>query len=115
MYLLDNPTRSYAWGSRSVIPDLLGQPASDDPQAELWIGAHPDHPSRLVDIGVDLRTYVTDRPNDVLGDVVSETFDGMLPYLMKVLAVRSEEHTSELQSRGHLVCRLLLEKKKREL
>src|SRR5437870_10314698 len=28
-----------------------------------------------------------------------------------VKAIRSEEHTSELQSRGHLVCRLLLEKK----
>src|SRR5215510_15772556 len=28
---------------------------------------------------------------------------------------RSEEHTSELQSRGHLVCRLLLEKKKKNL
>src|SRR6266702_7938195 len=28
--------------------------------------------------------------------------------------VRSEEHTSELQSRGHLVCRLLLEKKKKQ-
>src|SRR5207253_10929130 len=28
---------------------------------------------------------------------------------------RSEEHTSELQSRGHLVCRLLLEKKKKTL
>src|SRR5439155_4470101 len=28
---------------------------------------------------------------------------------------RSEEHTSELQSRGHLVCRLLLEKKKNYL
>src|SRR5207253_7941582 len=28
--------------------------------------------------------------------------------------VRSEEHTSELQSRGHLVCRLLLEKKKQK-
>src|SRR5437870_10682745 len=28
-------------------------------------------------------------------------------------ASRSEEHTSELQSRGHLVCRLLLEKKKK--
>src|SRR5207253_5928809 len=27
--------------------------------------------------------------------------------------LRSEEHTSELQSRGHLVCRLLLEKKKK--
>src|SRR5690625_6841998 len=30
------------------------------------------------------------------------------------VAERSEEHTSELQSRGHLVCRLLLEKKKRQ-
>src|SRR3712207_8399161 len=29
-------------------------------------------------------------------------------------AVRSEEHTSELQSRQYLVCRLLLEKKKRK-
>src|SRR5690625_6802477 len=28
-----------------------------------------------------------------------------------MMALRSEEHTSELQSRGHLVCRLLLEKK----
>src|SRR5690625_5429204 len=29
------------------------------------------------------------------------------------IVLRSEEHTSELQSRGHLVCRLLLEKKKK--
>src|SRR5437870_7897884 len=29
--------------------------------------------------------------------------------------LRSEEHTSELQSRGHLVCRLLLEKKKKRI
>src|SRR3989442_4320927 len=32
----------------------------------------------------------------------------------KGVAVRSEEHTSELQSRPHLVCRLLLEKKKKD-
>src|SRR5439155_19696888 len=31
-----------------------------------------------------------------------------------LVPVRSEEHTSELQSRGHLVCRLLLEKKKKD-
>src|SRR5439155_3702001 len=31
---------------------------------------------------------------------------------LKAAIPRSEEHTSELQSRGHLVCRLLLEKKK---
>src|SRR5439155_25236692 len=30
----------------------------------------------------------------------------------RIHEIRSEEHTSELQSRGHLVCRLLLEKKK---
>src|SRR5436305_3444419 len=31
-----------------------------------------------------------------------------------VAPIRSEEHTSELQSRPHLVCRLLLEKKKKK-
>src|SRR5690625_6992385 len=34
-------------------------------------------------------------------------------YLANGSGFRSEEHTSELQSRGHLVCRLLLENKKR--
>src|SRR5690625_6850084 len=33
-------------------------------------------------------------------------------YRRRHCRLRSEEHTSELQSRGHLVCRLLLEKKK---
>src|SRR5215510_4197744 len=40
---------------------------------------------------------------------------GMLPrdrQFSPVIAARSEEHTSELQSRGQLVCRLQLEKKK---
>src|SRR2546429_4275193 len=37
---------------------------------------------------------------------------GSRPILLDRRLVRSEEHTSELQSRLHLVCRLLLEKKK---
>src|SRR6266508_4112362 len=37
----------------------------------------------------------------------------MLDLVSSLLYQRSEEHTSELQSRGHLVCRLLLEKKKK--
>src|SRR3989442_3971810 len=36
------------------------------------------------------------------------------PSLSMIYAKRSEEHTSELQSRPHLVCRLLLAKKKRQ-
>src|SRR5690625_6034916 len=38
------------------------------------------------------------------------------PYAFAWIGVRrSEEHTSELQSRGHLVCRLLLEKKNKKI
>src|SRR5690554_7473981 len=35
-------------------------------------------------------------------------------YGIEITSIRSEEHTSELQSRPHLVCRLLLEKKKKK-
>src|SRR5207253_7096266 len=40
--------------------------------------------------------------------------DSTLSHILASIC-RSEEHTSELQSRGHLVCRLLLEKKKKNL
>src|SRR5690625_6751747 len=47
--------------------------------------------------------------------IVDEPIMGLDPLSIKIilemLQARSEEHTSELQSRGHLVCRLLLEKK----
>src|SRR2546427_9057942 len=43
--------------------------------------------------------------------------EGLRVQRMKVdvLGVRSEEHTSELQSQSNLVCRLLLEKKKKKI
>src|SRR5437870_9829731 len=48
-------------------------------------------------------------------DYVAYRFDPAGTQFLKDVTVtqllRSEEHTSELQSRGHLVCRLLLEKK----
>src|SRR5690554_7368619 len=46
----------------------------------------------------------------VLGQVVADRQLGIGQ--AQVAGLRSEEHTSELQSRPHLVCRLLLEKKK---
>src|SRR5439155_3674791 len=55
---------------------------------------------------------------DITGDLATKRAringNSSLPGQRSVLNafVRSEEHTSELQSRGHLVCRLLLEKKK---
>src|SRR2546422_4281874 len=46
--------------------------------------------------------------------VDSLKFDGELGAADSQRLIRSEEHTSELQSRLHLVCRLLLEKKKKQ-
>src|SRR5690625_5502243 len=52
--------------------------------------------------------------DEVMSKIVGE--GGLMAYLQtndaREVEERSEEHTSELQSRGHLVCRLLLEKKK---
>src|SRR5689334_24500849 len=60
------------------------------------------------------------RPERQTADLSQRRHHGALPAgdaevllrSVKVLDVRSEEHTSELQSQFHLVCRLLLEKKK---
>src|SRR2546429_3714672 len=49
-----------------------------------------------------------ERRGSINAILCEKTVCGML------LCVRSEEHTSELQSRLHLVCRLLLEKKKKK-
>src|SRR5439155_26591854 len=46
------------------------------------------------------------------GVIVPDAGGVTFPLTVTVQGDRSEEHTSELQSRGHLVCRLLLEKKK---
>src|SRR5690625_5511784 len=61
---------------------------------------------------------VIERPSDhVDGRLARNTLlrlritAGHLECLVLNIARRSEEHTSELQSRGHLVCRLLLENK----
>src|SRR5437870_11489632 len=66
-------------------------------------------------LGEDLEVLCHDRL-DAEDEVLSGDRDGPAADLVPrrvPLDVRSEEHTSELQSRGHLVCRLLLEKKKK--
>ncbi|UOW01164.1 mannose-6-phosphate isomerase, class I [Agrococcus sp. SCSIO52902] len=42
-----NEPRAYAWGSRTLLADYLGRDASGDPEAELWLGAHPGCPSTV--------------------------------------------------------------------
>ncbi len=80
-----NTPRDYAWGSTSAIPELLGTPETGEPQAELWLGAHPGSPSRIVrpeETGgaVDLAEWIARDPARAVGE------KGTLPYLLKVLA-----------------------------
>ena len=42
---LTGTIQPYAWGSRTMIPELLGLPPTGEPQAGLWLGAHPMAPS----------------------------------------------------------------------
>jgi mannose-6-phosphate isomerase len=83
--LLDNPIQNYAWGSRTSLAELLGRPASSQPEAELWIGAHPKAPSRLSD-GRSLHDAIAADPAGMLGST-RERFGSQLPFLLKVLAV----------------------------
>src|SRR5690625_6547981 len=55
-----------------------------------------------------------ENPIDVISSSkLNEVQDYITVWTYSYDPLRSEEHTSELQSRGHLVCRLLLEKKKK--
>src|SRR2546429_2467239 len=57
--------------------------------------------------------YQDDQVRVILDHVPIEDLQGLKQVAAVDILTRSEEHTSELQSRLHLVCRLLLEKKKR--
>lgn len=86
LHRLVNPVMPYAWGSREAIATLQGRPASDGPEAELWIGAHPHAPSTLESDGRSLADLIGDAPREVLGDAVIERFGDRLPFMVKVIA-----------------------------
>src|SRR2546430_8699547 len=71
-------------------------------RSTLATGRTRRNPDRQV-LSVDLSTTGTDRYSPHLGSVFPDQ------------EIRSEEHTSELQSQSNLVCRLLLEKKKKHI
>src|SRR5690625_5685158 len=58
-----------------------------------------------IPLGIQRAPESVDLPGIAIDKIIHKT--------LKVRGLRSEEHTSELQSRGHLVCRLLLATKKK--
>src|ERR671910_3633287 len=82
---LTGVVQPYAWGSPTMIPELLGVPPTGGPQAELWLGAHPGAPSRLRSGGTLLERIDAD-PYGELGPTVLDRFGPRLPFLLKVIA-----------------------------
>ncbi|WP_316743311.1 mannose-6-phosphate isomerase, class I [Streptomyces sp. MK7] len=81
---LDNTIRPYAWGSTTAIPQLLGVEPSGEPQAEMWMGAHPGAPSRTTR-GTLVEVIESD-PKRELGAEAVAKFGPHLPFLLKILA-----------------------------
>src|SRR5688500_9472579 len=89
---------------------------------DVVVAGNPDHPEMIGVVGyAPNNTYVVRDAAEVdslpplrAPLVVSQTTIKLQTFLEVAEAVRSEEHTSELQSPCNLVCRLLLEKKKKE-
>jgi mannose-6-phosphate isomerase len=81
---LDNTIRPYAWGSPTAIPHLLGTEPTGEPQAEMWMGAHPGAPSRT-DRGTLVEVIDAD-PEKELGPAAVAKFGPRLPFLLKILA-----------------------------
>lgn len=81
---LDNTVRPYAWGSTTAIPTLLGTEPTGEPQAEMWMGAHPGAPSGT---GRGTLAEVVDAdPEKELGAASVARFGPRLPFLLKLLA-----------------------------
>ncbi|WP_426224976.1 mannose-6-phosphate isomerase, class I [Pseudarthrobacter sp. DSP2-3-2b1] len=89
MYEIENALRDYAWGSTTAIAGLLGRPESGNPEAELWIGAHPGDASLVrrpdgSDIPMD--ELIAEDPEHFLGSESVAEFGPRLPFLTKILA-----------------------------
>src|SRR5689334_24679626 len=82
------PPRSTLFPYTTLFRSLMSQPSAADIIAQLALKPHPE--------GGHYRETFRDERCDAAG---------------RAHSTRSEEHTSELQSQFHLVCRLLLEKK----
>ncbi|WP_347343657.1 mannose-6-phosphate isomerase, class I [Jatrophihabitans telluris] len=106
MIRLDNGIRNYAWGSTTDIPRLLGLPVTGEPVAELWMGAHPDQPSRARDQrgGAGLDELIASDPIGLLGAPTRQRYGARLPYLLKLLAAGKclsiQVHPNQEQARA---------------
>ncbi|CAJ1815778.1 Mannose-6-phosphate isomerase [Aeromonas dhakensis] len=101
---MQNPIQGYDWGSHDALTTLFGIPnPAGKPQAELWMGAHPNGCSEVVLAGQTqkLSILIERAPAAVLGEATQARF-GSLPFLFKVLcaekALSIQVHPSKAQA-----------------
>lgn len=107
LFLMRDPIQNYAWGSRTALARLQDRDApTQEPEAELWIGAHPSAPSELLLDGaaVSLERLLSTSPDRVLpAGSPRPAEDGGLPFLLKILAIDAplsiQVHPSREQAR----------------
>jgi mannose-6-phosphate isomerase len=97
-----NTPRDYAWGSTTDIAAMLGTAPSGSPEAELWLGAHPGSPARILTpetVG-GFETLAEWVAADAASAGLSEP---RLPFLLKLLAADAplslQAHPSPEQAR----------------
>ncbi|SFO04932.1 mannose-6-phosphate isomerase, class I [Mycetocola miduiensis] len=96
-----NTPRNYAWGSATDIAALLGVAPSGQPEAELWLGAHPGSPARIVTPGAvgGFETLADWVEHDPASAGLAEP---RLPFLLKLLAANAplslQAHPSAAQA-----------------
>ena len=87
IFRIKGAVQHYSWGGYDFIPNLLGiKNDVQKPFAEYWLGAHPNHSSKMESTGEFLHDFIKSHPN-VLGESVRQKF-GSLPFLFKILDVR---------------------------
>src|SRR5207253_10529012 len=98
-------TEIYTLSLHDALPICEAEDFADE------IGCHTEMPT--IEQRIQHRRHGGELALTLAADENAEHTDGRQTELERDRAAgsRSEEHTSELQSRGHLVCRLLLEKK----
>ena len=98
---IGNAPRDYAWGRRGAISALLGLPDTDAVEAELWLGAHPGSPSRVLEPeavgGAEDLALAVEAVPELTGGT------GRFPFLLKVLAAGAplslQAHPTAAQAR----------------
>src|SRR5437660_8179763 len=105
---MSSTDRNSSCASAGVIRVCLVASVPTEPGLEA--GAEPGSICELACAGAEL--FAPGWGVSCCAQVVLDSMQPMATHNAQNL--RSEEHTSELQSRGHLVCRLLLEKKKKK-